>query len=496
MNCVRTRYAPSPTGSPHVGNLRTAVFAWLFARANGGQFVARLEDTDRDPERYRPEYIGDIESSLRFLEIEPDEWWVSGGPHGPYVQSERLALYQAAARRLVEEGSAYPCFCTAERLAEMRAQQHEKGLPPGYDRRCRRLSRDEAARRVAAGEPHTVRLAVPLEGRTACSDAVYGDISFENRTVDDQVLLKSNGWPTYHLAVVVDDHEMAITHVIRGEDWMPSTPKQVLLYRALAWEEPVWAHVPLILGPDRKKLSKRHGATQFVEFAREGYLPEAMFNFLVLLGWSAGDENRELFRREEIIERFGLSGISRNPAVFDYGKLRWMNGEYIRACPADRLADLCLPRLQEAGLVHTPPTPEEEGLVRQVTPLITDRMKVLSEAPALAGMFFRDPETPDDRARRKWLSAPDAARIVGAALEALPSEGGLGVEEAEAMVDRIAASLRVERAPVIHTLRAAATGTTVGPGLFETLSVLGPARLRRRWTKALDWIASETTSSA
>lgn len=479
-----------------MGNLRTAVFAWLLARANGGQFVVRLEDTDRDPERYRPEFIADIEESLRFLGLEPDEWWVTGGPYGPYVQSERLALYQETARRLVAGASAYRCFCTAERLAQMRQTQQERGLPPGYDRRCRRLSPGEAAQRADAGEAHTVRLAVPLEGRTACSDAVYGDISFENRTVDDQVLLKSSGWPTYHLAVVVDDHEMAITHVIRGEDWMPSTPKQVLLYQALGWEQPVWAHVPLILGPDRKKLAKRHGATQFVEMAREGYLPEAILNFLVLLGWSAGDENREVFSRAEILERFGLRGISRNPAIFDYEKLRWMNGEYIRSCPTDRLAELCLPRLQGAGLVGRPPSEAEVELVRQVAPLITDRMKLLAEAPALAEMFFRDPEGPDDRARRKWLSAPGAARIVQEALSALPGGGAMSIGEAEAMVNRIAASMGIDRAPVIHTLRAASTGRTVGPGLYEILSVLGPARLRRRLARAMEWISADSAPPA
>jgi glutamyl-tRNA synthetase len=356
---VRVRYAPSPTGSPHVGNLRTAIFDWLAARKYGGTFITRLEDTDRDPMRYRPEYIGEIEESLRWLGIEPDEWWVTGGPCEPYVQSERLEHYRRAAETLIERGLAYRCFCTEERLADMRARQQAAGAPTGYDRRCRGLADDDRARLQSQGLSHTVRLAVPSDGTTEYTDLVYGKVVFDNRNVDDQVLLKSNGWPTYHLAVVVDDHMMDITHVIRGEDWMPSTPKQVLLYNALGWEQPVWVHIPLTLGPDRRKLSKRHGATQFTDFIRMGYLPEAMFNFLVLLGWSSGDENLEIMSVDEILERFELTGIGRNPAVFDYEKLRWMNGEHIRRCAPDRLVRLTMPFLISANLAAPVAEPVE-----------------------------------------------------------------------------------------------------------------------------------------
>lgn len=487
----RVRYAPSPTGSPHVGNIRTAIFNWLFARKYGGVFVARLEDTDRDPQRYRPEYIGDIEASLRALDIVPDEWWETGGEYGPYVQSERLALYQEAADRLIEMGRAYRCYCTEERLAEMRAAQQARGEPSGYDRRCRGLSAAERARLEASGAPSTVRLAVPLEGKTTYTDLVYGDISFENRLVDDQVLLKSNGWPTYHLAVVVDDHAMAITHVIRGEDWQPSTPKQVLIYEALGWEPPQWVHVPLIVGADRKKLGKRHGATQFIEFVREGYLPEALFNFLVLLGWSPG-EDREILSRQEIVERFSVEGITKHPAVFDYEKLRWMNGEYIRAADPARIVALCLPYLVTAGLIDDPPTAAQRAYAEAVIPLVIDRMRVLSDVVSCTDYFFREPSACDEKGRRKWLTGPDASARLRAArgqFEALA--GDLTPAAAEAAVERTAQALGVSRGPIIHTIRVAVTGRTVGPGLFELLAVLGKERVLTRLLRAEKWVDAE-----
>lgn len=486
---VRVRYAPSPTGAPHVGNLRTAVFDWLAARKYGGQFIARLEDTDRDPTRYRPEYIAEIEESLRWLGITPDEWWVSGGPCAPYVQSERLHLYQEAAAILIERGAAYRCFCSEERLAEMRREQQERGEPVGYDRRCRWLDKTDIEHKLAAGVPHTVRLAVPLEGTTAYSDLVYGDVQVENRFIDDQVLLKSNGWPTYHLAVVVDDHHMGITHVIRGEDWMSSTPKQVLLYQAFGWEQPVWVHIPLTVGTDRKKLSKRHGATRFTDFIRQGYLPEAMFNFLVLLGWSSGEENRELMTVEEIIERFELKDLHRTPAVFDYDKLRWMNGEYIRRCDVRRLLDLCLPYLQEAGLADDTLSDEQASYLESVLVLIRERMHLLADIVTQARPFLQDPEAPDPAGQKKWLTGPDARRRLELSAHELEAIGDPWSAQAiEEAVNRVAEAMGISRAPVIHTLRVAATGTTVGPGLFETLDVLGRERVLRRIHRAMEWI--------
>lgn len=493
---VRVRYAPSPTGSPHVGNLRTAIFDWLLARKTGGAFIARLEDTDRDPTRYKPEHITEIENSLRFLGTVPDEWWVTGGPAGPYVQSERVHRYQEVAEELIRRGRAYRCYCTREELKEMRERQQARGLPTGYDRRHRNLTAEQRAKFEAEGRPSVVRLAIPTEGRTTYHDLVYGDITVDNRVIEDVVLLKSNGWPTYHLAAMVDDHDMGITHVIRGEDWMPSTPQHVQIYRAMDWEEPIWVHVPLILGTDRKKLSKRHGSTQFMDFVREGYLPDALLNFLVLLGWSAGDENREIFTREELIERFSLEAISRNPAVFDYSKLRWMNGEYIRALVPDRLLEYCTPYLVEAGLLSDPPDADQMAYAARILPLVSDRMKLLSEAPELMGFFFHAPETPEEKGRRKWLAAATADPILSEAIariEALPGE--LTVESAEQITDAIAEKLGLARGPVIHTLRVSATGRTVGPGLFETLNVLGGSRVLPRLQLARQW-AEDARSAA
>lgn len=486
---VRVRYAPSPTGSPHVGNLRTAIYDWLFARKMGGVFIARLEDTDRDPARYRPESIRDIEESLRFLGIVPDEWWVSGGPNAPYVQSERLERYRQAAEELIARGHAYRCYCTEERLAKMREEQQARGVPTGYDRRCRYLSPEDRARHEAEGAASVVRLALPREGAITCHDIVHGDITFEYRRLDDPVLLKANGWPTYHLAATVDDHDTGITHVLRGDEWLSSLPKHLYLYQAFGWEPPQWVHTPLIVGTDRKKLSKRHGATQFVEFIRQGYLPEAMFNFMVLLGWSAGEEQRELFTVEELIARFSLEGISNHPAIFDYEKLRWMNGEYIRASQPERIVDLCLPFLSEAGLLSCPPTEEERAYAAKVVPLVIDRLRILSEVGPLTEFFFREPEAPEEKGRRKWLTGPEAAwRLRRSAAAFAAIDGELTIEAAEAATNAVAHALGSERAPVIHTLRVATTGRTVGPGLFETLAVLGKERVLARLKRAEEWV--------
>ena len=331
---------------------------------------------------------------------------------------------------------------------------------------------------------------MPLEGQTTYHDEVYGDVTFENKLIDDQVLLKSNGWPTYHLGVVVDDHAQGITHVIRGEDWMSSTPKQILLYQAFGWEQPAWIHVPLIVGPDKKKLSKRHGSTQFLEFIRQGYLPEALFNFLVLLGWSAG-EDRELFTVQEILDRFSIEGITNHPAVFDYDKLQWMNGEYIRSTSSERLVELCLPYLQADSLISDPPTQEEREYAAKVIALEAERMKLLSEISALASFFFKEPTEPDEKGRKKWLRGVQPTSILEQAAKQFADVGELTVDSAEAATDAIAAALSIERGPVIHTLRIAATGRTIGPGLFETLTVLGKDRVLNRIAHAKTWITAE-----
>ncbi len=493
---LRVRYAPSPTGSPHVGNLRTALFDWLIARRTGGTFIARLEDTDRDPARYKPQFIGEIAESLRYLGIEPDEWWESPGEFGAYLQSDRLDRYREVAEQLIASGKAYRCYCTREELQAIREEQIAKGLPTSYDRRHRHLTTEERENFEAEGRSFVVRLAIPLEGCTEYDDLVYGHISVENRVVEDVVLLKSTGWPTYHLAAMVDDHDMQITHVIRGEDWMPSTPQHVQLHRSMGWTPPVWVHVPLILGTDRKKLSKRHGSTQFLDFIREGYLPEAMFNFLALLGWSPGEGDREIMSAEEISSAFSLEAISRNPAVLDYDKLRWMNGEYIRKCEPDRLVQLCVPYLARAGFVSESVSEDEAAYVAKVVPLIAERMKCLSEAPAQADFFFRAPQAPDDKGRKKWFSSGRATLLLESARGAIMrSSDSLTIEAAEQAIDEAAKAAGVERGPVIHTLRTALTGRTVGPGLFELMAVLGRDEVLSRIATALTWVQPEPEPS-
>lgn len=492
---VRVRYAPSPTGSPHVGNLRTAIYDWLLARKEGGQFITRLEDTDRSPERYVPEGIYDIEASLRFLGILPDEWWVSGGPHSPYVQSQRLPRYQELAARLVQEGKAYRCYCTKERLDAMRREQQERGLPTGYDRRCRYLSVEDRARYEKQGLASVVRLAMPMEGATVLHDLIRGSIEYENRLQDDQVLLKSDGYPTYFLACAVDDHDMGITHVLRGDDWLSSAPKLIQVFRALGFEPPKFVHLPLIVGPDKKKLSKRHGATQFSWFVEQGYLPEALLNFLALLGWSAGDENRELFTISELIERFSLEGLTEHPAVFDYDKLKWMNGHYIRHSEPGRIIGLCLPYLRKAGLIPDAPAPDAPDAekekyrvevleyVRRVIPLEIERIKVLSEVVELVGFFFQELDFPtgyDERAVTKWFGVAHLKPMLEKEIAAYDALSEWTVEGLETATRALAEDLGVKFAEVVHPTRVAATGRTVGPGLFETLWALGKPRTLSR----------------
>lgn len=497
---VRVRYAPSPTGSPHVGGLRTAIYNWLLARKEGGQFLVRLEDTDRKPERYQPESTYELEESFHYAGTMPDEGWFIGGPDAPYVQSKRLPLYQEVADRLIAEGNAYRCYCTSERLDALRAEQQKQGAPTGYDRHCRNAEARETMRqqrleREGAEPTFVIRLAMPLEGTTVLHDEIRGDIPFEYRLQDDQVLVKSDGFPTYFLAATVDDNAMRITHVLRGEEWLSSSPKMLYLYEALGWEKPKFAHLPVIVGVDKKKLSKRHGSTQVKAFIDEGYLPEALINFIVLLGWSAGDENRELFSIPELITRFSLDGISESPAVFDYEKLKWMNGHYIRASEPGRIIGMCLPYLRKAGLIPEalPATATDEekekyrievlDYVRRVIPLELERMKTLSEVTELVGFFFQELDYPngyDEKALAKWMSVAHLKPLLEKEIAGFESLDQWTAEGIEQVVRVAGEELGVKFAEVIHPTRVAATGRTVGPGLFETLWALGRERTLRR----------------
>ncbi|MDQ2799544.1 MAG: glutamate--tRNA ligase [Armatimonadota bacterium] len=487
-NDVRVRFAPSPTGALHIGGVRTALWDWLFARHTGGKFILRIEDTDKNREVEGSAQL--IIDTLRWYGLEYDEGPDVGGEYGPYVQSHRLDIYKKYAEQLVAEGKAYYAYDTSEELAAFREQQQKRGLPPGYSRRHRHLSDEDRARyERERADNRVVRLAVPLEGETTFTDTVYGEISVQNRVLDDIILLKSDGYPTYHLAAQVDDHLMKISHVLRGEDWIPSAPLHILLYQALGWEPPIFVHLPNMLGPDRKKFGKRNGAKEALEYAREGYLQEALFNFVALQGWSP-KEDRDLYTREEIVEKFTLDGILNHSPISDPEKLLWYNGQYIRQLSLSDLAARTLPFLQEAGLVGTEPDATTLSYIGHVLKLEQERMKTLAEAPALADFFLRpdDEYVFDEKAVAKWFGQPavgDRLRRVREGFAALDVFDETGVE---GVVRATIAEFEVKGGEVIHPVRVAISGRTTGPGLFETIAVLGKDRCLRRLDRALAMI--------
>lgn len=483
---VRVRMAPSPTGPFHVGGARTALFNWLFARRYGGRFILRIEDTD--PERSSPVWVRSILEGLRWLGLDWDEGPEVGGDYGPYFQSQRLPLYREAAQRLLEEGKAYRCYCTPEELEAMRQEQRRRGIvAPKYDRRCRFLTEERRRRLEAEGRRPVLRLAMPEEGETAWNDLIRGPIVFQNQELQDVVLMKSDGLPTYNFAAVVDDSAMAITHVIRGEDHISNTPVQIRIAAALGYPSPAFAHLPLLLGKDRSKLSKRHMATELRAYAEEGYLPEAMFNFLALLGWAPGEgETQEIFRREELIRRFSLEGIHKAGAVFDLEKLEWMNGVYIRSLSPAELTERCLPYLRRAGLVGEEVGPQERAWLEKVISLEQERMKKLGEVVELTRFFFGEEVEIEPEAWEKWLSRPGTKGLLEELLhrlERLPCFDAASIEEA---IRGLAAERGLGAGKVIHPTRVAVTGRMVGPGLFETMAVLGREKCLLRLQRTLE----------
>lgn len=461
---VKTRFAPSPTGSMHIGNVRTAAFAWLFARHHGGEFVLRIEDTDRT--RYVEGAVEQIMEGLRWLGLDWDE--------GPVFQSDRLGIYAEHAQKLIDEGKAYRCWCSPDRLTELREQQKAAGQPTGYDRHCRE---DSHGRGVE--EPHVVRFKMPQVEFTEFHDQVRGDLRFENALQDDFVMMKTDGFPTYQFANVVDDHLMGITHVIRSEEWISSTPKHVQLYKAFGWEPPCFAHPPLILGPDRSKLAKRHGAVSFAEFIDKGFLPDAMLNFMALLGWSPGDD-REVMTRQELIEAFDIPGIVNHPAVFDTQKMEWIQRQHLRLLPDRELAERAKPLLEERGLAEG----ADEDYLTSVLGLMKERLGVLSDLPDVAGYFFREDFDYDQKAA-KWLKDSGVEQLYDQLIQAL-AEVEWTEASIEAAVREAGASVGREGGKVIHPVRVAATGCTVGPSLFAALEVLGRERVIARLKRAAE----------
>ncbi len=473
-NTVRVRFAPSPTGYLHVGGARTALFNWLFARRHNGVFILRIEDTDRT--RYQPEALEDIMESLRWLGLEWDEGPEVGGDYGPYFQSQRLDIYQKYAQQLVDSGHAYRCYCSPERLALMREEQRRRGEPNlGYDRRCRYLTAKERAEYEAQGIVPVVRLKIPLEGQTSFHDVLHGDTTVDNARLDDLVLLKSDGYPTYHLANVVDDTLMEISHIMRADEWLPSVPKHVLLYDAFGWEIPVYAHLPVILAPTGKgKLSKRHGGVAVHEFRQQGYLPEAMVNFLALVGW-AYDDKTEFFTRQELIERFGLAGVSKSPAAFSYDKLEWMNGAYIRQLGLDDLAERLMSFLTGAGLLA------DLATVRRIVPLVQERLKKLAEVVEWTDFFFTaDLDYDPQLLIGKKMTAEESLAALRKARETLAALLNFDEETLEEALRALVGELDLKAGPLFGIIRVAATGKKVAPPLFGTLSVLGRERVLAR----------------
>jgi glutamyl-tRNA synthetase len=456
----RVRFAPSPTGYLHVGGARTALFNWLFARHFGGTLVLRIEDTDL--ERSTAEMVEGILQGMQWLGINWDE--------GPYYQTQRTDLYRAAAAKLIDSSAAYYCFCSKEELESRRAKATEEGRPPKYEGACRKLNPAEALQRKSAGEAAAVRFAIPDGGSTSFDDAVFGKVEFANSELEDFVLLRSDGSPTYHLSVVADDIDLKITHIIRGADHISNTPKQVLLYQALAATMPVFAHVPLILGPDKTRLSKRHGATSVISYRDEGIVPEAFRNFLALLGWTPPEGTPEILGDSELIRLFSLDGISRSDAVFDRAKLDWFNTEYIRAYPAQKLLPLIEEEWKKAGLN---PTRHDRDWLLSTIELLKPRARSLKDFAGSFRAFFVDDFDPDPAAVDKFLQAENVRRLLIELGGRYAGTENFNEQETEKILRDFAAEKGVKAGALINGARVALTGQAVAPSLFAVMSALG-----------------------
>jgi glutamyl-tRNA synthetase len=480
---VRVRFAPSPTGYLHVGGARSALFNFLFARHNKGTFILRIEDTDRS--RYQADALEEIYTSLKWLGLDWDEGPGKAGSFGPYIQSERTELYQNAAQVLIEKGHAYRCFCTPERLGEVRKEQEKAGTTMGYDRHCRALSEAEVNQLLAEKKPFVVRLKIPLGRTVVFDDLIRGRIEYQSDVLDDLVLLKSDGFPTYHLANIVDDHHMQISHVLRGDEWISSTPRHILLYEAFGWSPPVFAHLPVILDPSGGKLSKRKGAASVMDYQRLGYLPEALFNFLALLGWAPGDD-KEKMTLNELIDKFDLLRVSAKPAVFDEKKLEWMNGHYLTDAVAGHLAPIVVPQWKEKGWVKAD-APEADTYLLKAIDMLKVRSKKLGDIVDVASYFFIDPVSYEDKAAKKHFTK-DAVNILKSLSEKLEPSSTFTHASIENVYREYAEQTALSGGVLIHPTRLAISGISFGPGLFEMMELLGKDTVIRRMKTAVSWI--------
>lgn len=484
---IRDRFAPSPTGNVHVGSLRTALYNYLFAKKNNGQFLLRLEDTDRT--RYEEGAVENLLNALMVTGVVPDEGLfeedgkiVQRGDYGPYIQSERLDIYKKYIDQLLENGQAYYCFCTKERLDEVREKQKAAGETPRYDGHCRNLPKEEVEARVAAGEPYVIRLKLPEDHVVAFDDAVRGRIEINTNDLDDQVLIKTDGFPTYHFAVVIDDHLMGITHVIRGEEWLPSTPKHVYLYECFGWKQPQYVHLSNILNDDHKKLSKRQGDVSVGDFLKKGYLPEALINFLALLGWSPENE-QEIFSMDELIEAFDLSRINKSGAVFDRAKLDWMNAHYIKELPIEELTARMIPYLLNAGYITESDVEKRMPWLEKVGELMRERLNYFAQVPEETKMLFDRNFEITDSESLDILKEETVPVLFNALVEKITESDVVDTERAKAILKEIQKEHKAEKIKgkmLYMPTRIMLTGEMHGPDLTLIMDVLGKEELLLR----------------
>lgn len=481
---VRVRFAPSPTGYLHVGGARSALFNYLFARRHNGTFILRIEDTDQT--RFVEGALQEIYESLKWLGLQWDEGPLADGGCGPYIQSQRLRIYKEHSEKLLGSGHAYRCFCTPERIAQLRAEQEKAKQPSGYDKKCRNLSDDEIAAHLASGTPFVVRLKIPSGRKVVFTDKIRGPIEYSSDVLDDLVLIKSDGYPTYHMANVIDDHLMNITHVLRGDEWIASTPRHVLLYEAFGWTPPEFAHLPIILSPDGGKLSKRKGAASVMDFKRGGFLPEALFNFLALLGWSPGDE-REKMSLKELIDAFSLEKVSPKSAVFDEQKLEWMNGVYLAGKNSDTLLGDCKELWAERKIDISG---FSDDYLLSVITLMKVRSRRLTDIIDNSTFFFADPLSYDEKAAAKQFTS-DAAFLLEVINEALAGTDSFTASEIETLFKALAESRGVSTGKLIHPARLSISGVSAGPGLYEMMELIGKDAVRQRIENAITHIRSK-----
>jgi len=484
---VRVRYAPSPTGNQHIGGVRTALINYLFAKSQGGTFILRLEDTDRT--RYSQEYVQNLYETFRWLGFYWDEGPDVGGSKGPYVQSERIDLYRRYAEELVLMDKAYYCFCDSERLEKLRQEQvAQKKDEIGYDRHCRYIAEEERARNLAEARPYVIRLKIPLHGITVFHDALLGQIEWKNEDISpDPVLLKSDGFPTYHLANVIDDHLMGITHIMRAQEWIPSAPMHKIMYDALGWEMPELCHLPMVLGPDGHKLSKRHGATAVNEFKKAGYLPEALINYIALLGCSYED-GRDIYSLDELVRLFRIDRLNKAPAVFDYQKLEWFNGQYIRMKSDKELAELIRPYLISAGL-RKEEDPQKDQMELAAIPFIKERLKLLGDSPAIMSYLYKRLDMPAaEEFVPKKASIDEAIMYLEECRSILESSNLDDLPAIEEKFRERATIIGKKLGDILMPLRVAITYSRVSPPLFESMRILGKDECIKRIEAAVAYL--------